>query len=177
MNVRNNNSEEFMYKEISKRTYLKHINTLKKDLLTKSEINAVAKLMNSLRFSEPDRREQIWALHNDMLKDAYKITLEQSQIGIDWLMKNIVNSRTMKLRENKLAQDFNERELNIILNFSHFEFVGFEEHSNNWSSYYTPVYRTVAKNGEYFDYTAIHWGPCMIVNRGTYPSKLERAVV
>lgn len=165
-----------MYKTISNKTYLKHINTLKKDLLTKSEINALGKLMNSLRYSDSNRREQIWALQNDMLKESYKITAEQTEVGLDWLMKNVVNSRTMKLRENKLAQDFHERELNIILNFSHFEFVGFEEHSNGYASYYTPIYRTVSKTGSYFDYTAIHWGPCMIVNRGFYPSKLEQVM-
>jgi hypothetical protein len=165
-----------MYKQISKATMKKHVARLSKELVTKSDINALGKLMNSLRFSEFERRDQIHALMNDNLKDSYKITQEQTEVGIDWLMKNIVNERTGRLRENKLAQDFFERERNIILNFSHFEFVGFEEHANMYSSYYTPIYRTVAKNGQYFDYTAIHWGPCMIVNRGHYPTKLEQAL-
>lgn len=163
-----------MYKEITKATIKKHNTAIQKSMLTKSEIGAICKLMNSMRYSSEERRKQIWDLYS-RITETYKITEEQTQIGIEWLLKNLFTAKG-KERETKLTQDFGSRDFDIVRNFAYFEFVGFQEHSNGYGSHWTPIYRTVAKNGEWFDYTAIHWGPCEIVGRGYYPTKLEKAM-
>jgi hypothetical protein len=75
-----------------------------------------------------------------------------------------------------MVQDFSRDDYDIVRNFSHFEFVGFHEASNGYNSHYAPIYRTVDKFGNYFDYVARMWQSPEIVGRGKLNSPLQKAL-
>lgn len=168
-----------MYKELTKANLKKQTARIEQTLWTKSDILVFGKMLNSYRFSSNERKDQIMELYGN-LKDSYKITSEQSQFGIDWLNKLCFTSKG-KNRNTKMLEDFMERDFNIVRNFSRFEFVGFNENYNgSYSSYYSPIYRTIDKEGNYFEYTMSggHWGKPEIVGRGKveYKTKLALAL-
>lgn len=158
-----------MYKEITKaniKTQEKRINT---QVWTKGDILAFAKLLNSYRFSSPERKNQIMNLWSN-LEDRtcnipYDITKDQSDFGLQWLNKICFTSKG-KNRDSKMVQDFNSKDFDIVRNFHHFEFVGFHEASNGYNSHCAPIYRTIDKDGNYFDYVARMWQAPEIVGRG-----------
>lgn len=170
-----------MYKELTKANEKKQLARISQQLWTKSDIGAFAKLLNSCRRSSKERQTQIMELWNKLETRAnnktYSITLEQSQFGIEYLNKLCFTSKG-KNRNSKQVQDFMESDFDIVRNFHHFEFVGFHELSNMYSSHYAPIYRTVAKDGTYFDYVCRMWQAPEIVGRGTMKlvTKLEKAL-
>lgn len=80
----------------------------------------------------------------------WNITGEQTTQGLNWLRR----PRLMKFLE--------ERDLAVIHNFSRFLFVGFEiEDKTRYPGFprieARPVYRVIAKNGAWFDYSSSPW--------------------
>lgn len=170
-----------MYKELTKANEKKQLQRIAQKVWTKSDIGAFGKLLNSYRFSSPERKKQImdlWSkLEDHAYTNPYSITDEQCQFGIDWL-KKICFTLKGKNRDTKMVQDFSRGDYEIVRNFHHFEFVGFHESSNGYNSHYAPIYRTVDKDGNYFDYVARMWQAPEIVGRGTMKlvTKLEKAL-
>lgn len=166
-----------MYKELTKTNMKKQLQRIDTQVWTKGDIGAFARMLNSYRFSEKERQTQImelWSKLEDRASDEpYSITDEQSQVGIEWLRKVCFTSKGAN-RASKEVADFNEREFNIVRNFSHFEFVGFDESSNGYSSHYAPIYRTLDKDGNYFDYVARMWQAPQILATGKKPNALEK---
>lgn len=150
-------------------------------LWTKGDILAFGKLLNSTRFSSEERRKDICSLREQLdwtinyNGKGYAITEEQSRFGIQWLKSRIL-TKSGKLSKSKFAQDFRERDAEVIRNFERFEFVGFYANDNGWSNHYTPIYRTIAKDGTYFDYTMVggQWGSPEVLDWGQITPKLER---
>jgi hypothetical protein len=141
-----------------------------KNLLTKSEISMFCRLLNSLKFDKnQEKRDQVWELVNAMEEKAYNtpydITLEQSQFGIEWLNKMCFTTKG-KNRASKMVEDFRERDFDIVRNFFKFEFVGFDESNVGSYNHFAPIYRTIDKDGNYFDYVARMWSAPVIVGRG-----------
>jgi hypothetical protein len=169
-----------MYKAMTKANKKLQLSRLEQETMLKGDILALGKMMNSMRFSSPERKDDIWNIYNllcDKTSDkGYNITKDQSDFGIDWLKRIILNKKE-QLRNSKQAADFREVDAEIIRDFAKFEFVGFEENCYGYgNSHYTPIYRTIGKDGRYFDYTVGHWGTPAIVGRGKYLTKLEKAL-
>ena len=168
-----------MYKQITKSNIKLQLKRIDTQLWTKGDILAFAKLLNSYRFSSPERKTQIMELWDKLEtradNQAYSITEDQSQFGIEWLNK-ICFTKKGKNRDSKQVYDFRDPDFDIVRNFSRFEFVGFHETSNGWNSHYAPIYRTIDKNGYYFDYVARMWQAPEIVGRGRIVTKLEKAL-
>lgn len=169
-----------MYKQLTKANEKLQNKRIQSQLWTKGDILAFAKMLNSTKFSEPERRKQVmdlWTKLEDRAYDkAYNITLEQSQFGIDWL-KKICFTVKGKNRDSKMVADFSRGDFDIVRNFSSFQFVGFDESCNGYNyCHYSPIYRTIDKNGNYFDYVCRMWDAPRIVNRGKLVTKLEKAL-
>jgi len=147
---------------------------------TKSDILAFAKMLNSMRYSDQERRSDIQELHDELVKaldnmpGGYKITEEQSQFGIDWL-KKLVFTKRGEISKAKKVENFGEHEAAIIKNFLKFEFMGFYEASFNalGDAHWVPVYRTIGKDGHYFDYFCAGWKTPQIVGYGQVKTKLQ----
>lgn len=89
-----------------------------------------------------------------------KLTPEQQAKGFEWLVRTqIKNDGT--LRKNAFI---GQRELDIINNFSHFEFIGLRD-INYFSPmpYFVPVYRCHGKENSFFDYSTTSQGQCEVV--------------
>lgn len=170
-----------MYKELSKANHKLQMKRLNSKVWTKGDILAFGKMLNSMKFSSPERKDAIYKL-SDMLYTktvdfGYDITKEQSQFGIVWLNKICFTTKG-KNRNSKMVIDFMERDFNVVKNFAKFEFVGFDS-GNGIHEHYTPIYRTIDKDGNYFDYVARMWAAPEIIGRGKVKrkiSKLERAL-
>lgn len=165
-----------MYKQLTKANKKLQLARLEQTVMAKGDILALGKLLNSYRFSSPERKIEVNAIRS-LLADktdnhGYAITDEQSQFGVEWLQKILLNKKG-ELRQSKQVADFEQRDVEIIKNFSRFEFMSFEENSNGYNSHYTPIYRTISTSGEWFDYTVGHWGTPQRLGGGKYRSKLE----
>jgi hypothetical protein len=156
---------------------------LDKKVLTKAEISMFARMLNlNQRSKDSDKREQVWSLIEKLDEKNYAITEEQSEFGINWLKKLLFKSNGL-LRNTKQVGEFlssighnQEDILDIVNNFDRFEFVGFHEASSGFYSHFAPIYRTIGKNGRYFDYTARMWQTPEILGTGKGYSPLERAL-
>lgn len=168
-----------MLKELTKQNYKKQTERINQQTWTKGDILAFAKLLNSFSRSSSERCSQILELWNKLedriSSQTYDITLEQSIFGIDWL-RELCFTKSGKNRNNKKVQDFRESDFNIVRNFEKFEFIGFHEVNCGWYCHYSPIYRTIDKCGNYFDYVARMWQAPEIVNRGKLDEKLLKAV-
>jgi hypothetical protein len=149
--------------------------TRKQRVWQKSEINAVIKALQRINFSDSLNSNEFQFKHADLLAACHyqegnesgpfehSITKEQSDYGLEYLKR-----RYFKLNGTARRQcPFNLRQQAIIMHaFKEFKFVGFYEHRNDSGMYvgYTPVYRVHANNGEYFDYSPIHWGNPLVFN-------------
>lgn len=168
-----------MYKQLTKANEKLQNKRIQSQLWTKGDILAFAKMLNSTKFSSKERFKQILDLHAKLedraYEKSYSITEEQSQFGIDYLRKICFTVKGLN-RKSKLVDDFKESDFNIVRNFSRFEFVGFDELADRYQSHYSPIYRTIDKNGNYFDYVCRMWDAPRIVNRGKLVTKLEKAL-
>lgn len=151
-------------------------------LWTKGDQLAFAKMINSRKWSSKERNDAIYDLMVELenklddMERGYNITQEQSQIGIDYLQTTVLK-KNGDLRNSKKAHDFEQYEADIIRNFERFEFMGFYENFQGYHSHYSPIYRTISKDGKYFDYTvAGQWGNPEVVGRGEVKTKLSKAL-
>lgn len=152
-------------------TIAKHAKSasLKSKVWKKSEISAVAKLINSKNFHKNENCpeilqgiESVESLFSYGYMEERKITREQSRYGIEYLLKRYFK----KNGEPRKGSPFGSRENVILKSFSKFRFVGFYEMSSNGGYWTTsiPVYRVYSKDGSYFDYAPIHWGVPIVLN-------------
>lgn len=158
-----------MYKELSKANAKLQKQRIASKVWTKGDILAFGKMLNSMKYSDKERKDKIWDLYNDLesaIGDfGYEITEEQSNFGIEWL-NALCFTKSGKYSRAQKVQDFNGPDFDIVRNFLKFEFMGFYENVNGYYSHYVPIYRTIDKDGNYFDYTVAHWGTPEIVGRG-----------
>lgn len=142
-----------------------------KKVWTKQEILGVAHALTALdqgsSRAENMDEEMKYLLHEllGMFSEGTQIdiTSDQSQQGIDWLRKNVVNSKG-QLRDTGMVREagFDQESVHIIQNFQRFELVGF--HNDERSHSYAPIYRTIASDGKYFDYSVSGgWGGASII--------------
>ena len=129
---------------------------------TKSEITSFASIVRSAMYRPTGiRDETILELWNQFARTIEKqpklITSEQTEVGLNWLNKTCFTSQN-KVRNTQLLREsgFSCFDAEILKNFSHFEFVGYDTDLNTYGGYInirTPVYRVVSKLGKYFDYS------------------------
>lgn len=91
--------------------------------------------------------------------DGYNITVEHQQKGINYLRDNTFK-KNGQLRKNNI---FGQSEIDIINNYKEFKFVGLID----VRGYYLPIYRCIAENGDYFDYTGTMYSMIEILDFGT----------
>ena len=133
------------------KTFQKYLQLTKKGhVWTESEIIYFRKYING---SSPLDADSIEQLINSIEGKTYRITDAQTVKGITWL-KNHCFRLDGKVRKGCKLMPF---ELSVIKNFKEFRFVGLWNASDNAYRNYLPIYRTIAKDGSYFDYT-FHMG-------------------
>lgn len=124
---------------------------LSRGLITEMELRQLRKNIrysfsrdtNGLTYGE---RHSLLDLFIDQTLD---LSREQQRKGIRWLKETHFRKDGAQRKSSKISS----QHLYIIRNFIHFEFVGFTYSitgSNCINA--TPIYRTTAKNGMYFDY-------------------------
>jgi hypothetical protein len=148
----------------------------------KSQINGLTKHLAGLRFGEYGKgndkiisRAQELDLevdYNDSnlqgekftFKKPRKIKRVQTQFGKAWLKAYFFKIDGTP-RSGKRTQYVGNRVLEIAKKVHHFEFVGVLGVANNsWEIYaFLPIYRAFDKNGNYFDYSPVHWGEPVIM--------------
>jgi hypothetical protein len=163
-----------MLKEITKSNMKVQLNRINTKVWSKSDILAFGKMLNSYSRSSQERKDQIFELLFK-LDESYDITEDQSAFGINWLTELCFTSKGEN-RKTKYVEDFRERDFNIVKNFSHFKFVGYHETSTGYYSHYSPIYKCVDKEGNYFEYVARMWQAPEIVGRGKDLLPLELAL-
>jgi hypothetical protein len=154
---------------------------IEKKVLTKSEIGTFARMLNSVyRCKDAERRAQVRELIEKLEEKNYSITEEQTEFGINWLNKFLFTAKG-NLRNSKQVQEFMSHQsatfiCHVVRNFDRFEFIGYHETSNSYYSHFAPIYRTISKDGKYFDYTARMWQTPEILDTGKGYTALERAL-
>lgn len=119
---------------------------------TENEIIYFRKALGSSGFKDRELAKVLLnAFENVLSRVSYKITPEQTDKGIAYI-KNACFRRNGTLRRAK-TNPFGQREAEIILNFSHFEFVGLNNTSFTGYAFYVPIYKVVARDGSSFEYT------------------------
>jgi len=148
---------------MTKQTLKRYQTLLNEKVITKSQTNAITKMMRELdrqqylsyhyddKAVDQDKKQIVDQLKDRVIYDHYELTTEQNKFGIKWL-RSYVYKKNGEPRKQK-GNDFNENHRTVIDNFSHFLLVGFEDiaQGNNFG-HYRPIYRCVAKGGSYFDY-------------------------
>lgn len=94
------------------------------------------------------------------------ITPEQSEKGIEWLTKFVFNSKGERRKDKASNAAFGAYEVNCIKNFYGFTFQGVYSAGNGYYSFYKPIYRLTATNGDWFDYTT-NMGLITVVGKGS----------
>lgn len=164
-----------------KTTVEKHVLRIKSGKFTKSEIGALTKLIQSMRFSKnASQKEKIQELIDNNLEyvkelydinaDVYhfakpaKITPEQTELGKQWL-RNYFFKLDGTIRKGQATENISESVLNISKKVMCFEFIGLVFCRNTFQEVcqVLPVYRTYNKQGEYFDYAPMHWSKPVIM--------------
>lgn len=154
------------YTNIGKKTIEQYTKAFKKQTLKKWELHAFAKLLNTIKWSSPERKQAIENLFSELhigygTDQEYKLTAEHTKQGKEYFQRYC-----FKLNgEVRKGCQLGTRELNIVRKFSHFRFVGFYDHYNNggYDPFYMIVFRVYNKDGNYFDYSPVHWGDPYIV--------------
>lgn len=129
---------------MTKQTYKRYLEIIKKDVLTESEILTLKRVYNR---SVRDLFEKILKDHViDSMKSTYLITSEQSEKGLNWI-RNVCFKKNGDMRNTKSCP-FNYSQCNsirdILKDFSHWTFDGFNEQ---------PIYTMHSKDGKRFTYS------------------------
>lgn len=149
---------------------IKHLKALDSKVITKSDINAICRFLNGLKFTKnegPKQKDFSEVLMNCLWEFERKITKDQNEFGRNWLKERYINKKGQPRKQ--LKHDFNyldvdstpERAFNVIKGLKDFRFVGVTGHWNSYFKIYTditPVYKAIGKNGDSFTYTFGHWG-------------------
>ena len=139
---------------------------------TEGEINYFRKSMGYCSTWSVEAREEV-ARYLNHENINFQITEEQSEKGIDWLLSSQLK-KSGEIRKAKTVF-IDESDVDILKNFSHFRLVGFQgiDYSLFSGGYYNyaPVYRCIAKNGDYFDYNPVAFITPDILDRGTIELK------
>lgn len=153
-------------------TIKKYQSLLDKPVWDKQEVLGVAHQLSGLhrgRNRDSMDEEFKYILH-DLLSyfdDEGKtkdISSDQTQKGIDWLTKSVLNAQG-ELRNTKLVRDagFDEDEANIIKDFKKFELSGFVNVGRESHPVYAPKYKVISKSGDSFEYfVSGGWGGASI---------------
>ncbi len=110
---------------------------------------AVIRILDSYRrFSD--------AFYSLMPDEGYDLTPEQKQAGIEYLWAKLFKKNGHR-RNNSYARSIGDKEFDIISNYTDFRFIALYDMSLVYggSSWYAPVYRCIAKNGDSFDYLGV----------------------
>jgi hypothetical protein len=119
-------------------------NIQKNDYISENEINLLKR-----RYNANENDESVKEVLDYIDKETY-INLEPSQNkkGYDFLMK-LWKTPNGKVRE---GNPFGNREQNILDNFSHFGFYGFNNAGRYGRNQYEPIYIVFSKDGSAFEY-------------------------
>lgn len=134
---------------------------LNKNILTERDISNLRKRLNGYSKS----REEAGA-NNYEWKEEYKITAEQTEKGRAWLLdqafkpsrlQEVLSNRKFSGADLRKSQPFGNRELEILIDFSHFTFTGLFDagtpYQNNMGYYnYLPIYKVHDTEGYTFEY-------------------------
>jgi hypothetical protein len=161
--------ESVQIQEGTARATLKKYEALKtKPMWTKQEILGVAHRLSDLaRGWKQDMDEEMKYILHEILAmfeegKLIDISPEQSQQGIAWLKKNVINAKG-ELRDTGMVRDaqFNVQDAEVIKNFKEFRLAGF--HEDKAHHIYSPIYLVKAADGNYFNYSVSGgWGGASI---------------
>ena len=146
------------------KTWVKRLENYRKgEQISKALINRAKGLIASKWITLKDGNEALWkmlAATLDYEKNTgattrkgavrFNITPEQTAQGLDWL------------RRDRMKKHLEQRDQEILADFSHFLFVGIDmENVTRHGSYpqyrCRPVYRVISKTGAWFDYASSPW--------------------
>ncbi len=138
------------------KTFLKYLAITKRGhVWTENEIIYFRKYING---SSPLDVDSIEQLINCVEGKTYRITEQQSIKGILWLKNKCFSTRGVRK-----SCKFKPFEINVIANFKEFRFVGLYDASDNNYRNYMPIYRTIAKDGSWFDYVAYSFSEMKVI--------------
>jgi len=153
-----NNIPIVTYTKPLSKTCKKYLDLIKKRKFTKIEIQSFRKALNGS--STISLEEQSLLKQKFYDSKPINITKEQSDFGIAWL-----KNKAFKLNgQVRKSNPFGYKELEVIKNFKKFEFSSLYDINHYGNGHqYQPVYKVIAKNGDYFEYVAVAWGDIEIV--------------
>lgn len=159
--------------------YISTQELLNKDLLTEGEILSIkARLTGYKSLTEAHRQES----KNATWKEEYKLTSEQQAKGYRWVINKAFKPSLLAEVKERYSTEygtldlfeytrkdcpFGYRELSVILNYSHFTFVGFYDNTNMYQDKLgyknlASIWRMYDTEGAYFDYIVLA-GNCEII--------------
>ena len=108
---------------------------LKQTFLTENEIKLICRRANA----EDTRRDTLNALDKF---ENWKMTAEQAQKGLNWLLNQWRTPRGVERKNNP----FGYREQEVLDHFSYFTFDGRCDAGNTYHSWYAPIYTVHSKD-------------------------------
>lgn len=106
--------------------------------LTEKEINLLTRRANA----SETRSETLDALNKF---ESWKITPEQAQKGLSWLLNQRKTPRGVERKNNP----FGYRESDVLDSFQYFTFDGLYDAGNSHHSWYAPIYSVHGKEGSF----------------------------
>lgn len=146
------------------KNFKKHLEVLSKNELTEREILNLKRALNPSSYCTKNQSNALVLTVNSA---TYNLDKALTEKGITYL-KSKCFKVDGSIRKNKgsLIEEMNEFHFEILRNFKKFLLVGFENVSSNSYENYVPVYRVIAKNNDFFDYTGISFEESEIIFSG-----------
>jgi hypothetical protein len=148
---------------LKNRTLAKYLSLLMSRNFSEQDICSFRKALNGYSRSSLNREDREKLLELFERRAPYRISREQTLKGIAWLQRYCfkLDGSPRKRKDSP----FESAHLEVIRNFSRFEFVGLKDlrADNPYSlslnfHQYIPIYRVIARDGSYFDYSPATWG-------------------
>jgi hypothetical protein len=139
---------------MSLKTWTKRVKTYDAGTpITNSLINALVSVFRRSIMVEP--KEETMFLEQEVVYDYgnwlhWTITASQTAKGLDWLKRGAIKR---KLTEHECGEEL----LSILDDFDRFTFEGVKLDWIGLRVDAAPVYRVWARDGRYFDYSAVAW--------------------
>lgn len=110
--------------------------------LSENDIRLICKRAND----ETTRKETLDILSE--FEDNFRITREQSEKGLNWLLNQWKSPRGVERKNNP----FGYREQDVLEHFDHFTFDSLYDAGNYQHSWYAPIYSVHTADGGSFQY-------------------------
>ena len=146
------------------KVFKKNLEILASNCISEKDVASIKRSLNPSSYCNEYQSKAILEAVNSA---EWNLNEELTKKGIDYLNKRVFkNNGDIRKCASSMLDEMNDFHFEILKNFKKFLLVGFKNISPNSYDCYVPVYRVIAKNNDFFDYTGIQFETSEIVFTG-----------